>query len=74
MNFLKNATRNVALDQATSGAIQSARWEAQDSTLPDPYSPGAAQGVKSSVLALGRRYLPADQKKVAKKAPYLNQR
>ena len=47
MNFLKNVTKDVVLDQTTYGAIQSARWGAQDRTFPDQYSSGAALGVET---------------------------
>ena len=56
MNFLKNVTKDVVLDQTTYGAIQSARWGAQDRTFLVP--PWAW---KIIVLALGRRYPPAGQ-------------
>ena len=65
MNFLKNVTKNVPLDQTTYGAIQSARWGAQDRTFPDPYMPPWVW--KTIVLALGRRCPPAGQKKSCQK-------
>ena len=43
---MNRVTKDVALDKISYGAIQSAQWEAQDSTFPDPYSPGAALGVE----------------------------
>ena len=47
MNFLKNVTKDAALDQTTYGAIQSAHWGAQDRTFLDQYSFGAALGVEN---------------------------
>ena len=47
MNFLKNVTNDAVLDQTTYGAIQSARWGAQDRTFLDQYSSGAALGVEN---------------------------
>ena len=46
MNFLKNVTKDVVLDQTTYGAIQSARWGARNRTFLDQYSSGATLGVK----------------------------
>ena len=70
MNFLKNVTKDVVLDQTTYGAIQSARWGAQDRTFVDPYSSGASLGVENPFFVLAQQA----KKKVAKKAPNLNQR
>ena len=76
MNFLKNVTKDVVLDQTTYAAIQSARWGPR--TAPfwtnTPLVPPWAW--KPIVLALGRRYPPAGQNKSCqkKKAPNLNQR
>ena len=67
MNFLKNVTKDVVLDQTTYGAIQSARSGAQDRTFLDHYPSGAALGVETIVLALGRRYPPAGQNKSCQK-------
>ena len=47
MNFLKNVTKDVVLDQTTYGAIQSARSGAQDRTFLDQYSSGTALGVEN---------------------------
>ena len=52
MNFFinelsENVTKDVVLDQTTYGAIQSARWGAQDRTFLDQYSSGAALGVEN---------------------------
>ena len=47
MNFLKNVTNDAVPDQTTYGAIQSARWGAQDRTFLDQYSSGAALGVEN---------------------------
>ena len=43
----ENVTKDVLLDQTTYGAIQSARWGAQDRTFLDQYSSGAALGVEN---------------------------
>ena len=68
MNFLKNVTKDVVLDQTTYGAIQSARWGAQDCTFPDQYTPLVPPWAwKTIVLALGRRYPPAGQNKSCQK-------
>ena len=47
MNFLENLTKDAVLDQTTYGAIQSARWGAQDRTFLDQYASGAALGVET---------------------------
>ena len=47
MNFLKNVTKDVVLDQTTYGAIQSACWGAQDRTFLDQYPSGSAMVVKN---------------------------
>ena len=49
MNFLKNVTKDVVLDQTTYGPIQSAYWGAQDRTFLGPYSPGATLGVETHI-------------------------
>jgi len=72
MNFLKNVKKDVVLDQTTYGAIQSARWGAQDRNFLDQYSSGAALGVKNHCFGPWAQVSPASQKKVAEKAPNLN--
>ena len=47
MNFLKNVTKYIVLEQTTYGVIQSARWGAQGRTFLDQYSSGAALGVEN---------------------------
>jgi len=47
MNFLKNVKKDVVLDQTTYGAIQSARWGAQNRNFLDQYSSGTALGVEN---------------------------
>ena len=75
MNFLKNVTKDVVLDQTTYGAIQSARWGAQDRTFLDQYPSGAALGVENHCFGPWAQVSPSRPKqKLPKKAPNLNQR
>ena len=67
MNFLKNVTKDVVLDQTTYGAIQSARWGAQDRTFLDQYSSGAALGVKNHCFGPWAQVSPAGQNKSCQK-------
>ena len=67
MNFLKNVTKDVVLNQTTYGAIKSARWGAQDRNVLEQYSSGTALGVENHFLALGRRYPPAGQNESCQK-------
>ena len=55
--------KNVVLDRTSYGAIQGARWEAQDSTFPDPYSPGAALGVQNHCFGPWAQVTPSRPKK-----------
>ena len=75
MNFLKNATNDVLPDQTTYRAIQSARWGAWDRTFLDQHPSGATLGVENHCFGPWAQVSPRrPKKKVAEKAPNLNQR
>ena len=63
MNFLKNVTKDVVLNQTTYGAIKSARWGAQDRNVLEQYSSGTALGVENHFFGPWAQVSPSRPKR-----------